>query len=66
MKHWTTMDTPEKVVMGILDLAITSKKNINNLLVSGIVPKFDKFNQKASEVSTILRNECKKKYFTNK
>ena len=60
MKHWITMETPEEVVMGILDLAITCKKNINNLSVSGIVPKFDKFNQKASEVSTILRKECKK------
>ena len=45
--------------MGILDLAVPAKKYAN-VLIPGIIPRFDKLNQKASEISKILRNECKK------
>ena len=52
-----TIDTPEEMTMGILNLAMTCKTVTNIAFVSGIVPRTDK-NEKASKVNSILRHEC--------
>ena len=53
-----TIDTPEEITMGILNLAITCKTDINSVFISDIVPRSDKLNEKASKVNSILRHEC--------
>ena len=42
------IDTPEEISMGIP----------NSVFMSGIVPRSDKVNEKASKVNSILRHEC--------
>ena len=37
-----TIDTPEEISMGILNLAMTCKTDINSVFISGIVPRSDK------------------------
>ena len=44
--------------MGILNLAMTCKMDTNSVFISGIVPRSDKLNEKASKVNSILRHEC--------
>ena len=44
--------------MGILNLAMTWKTDTNSVFISGIVPRSDKLNEKASKVNSILRHEC--------
>ena len=53
-----TIDTPEEATMGILNIAMTCKTDTSSVFISGIVPISDKLNEKASEVSSILRHEC--------
>ena len=53
-----TIDTPEEITMGILNLAVTCKTDRNSVFISGIVPRSDKLNKKASKVNSILRHEC--------
>ena len=53
-----TIDTTEEITMGILNLAVTCKTDTNSVFVSGIVPRSDKLNEKASKVNSILRHEC--------
>ena len=53
-----TMDKSEEITMGILNLAITCKTYTNSVFISGIVPRSDKLNEKASKVNSILRHEC--------
>ena len=53
-----TIDTPEEITMGILNLAMTCKTDTNSVFISGIVPRSDKLNEKASKVNSILRHEC--------
>ena len=43
-----TMDKSEEITMGILNLAITCKTYTNSVLISGIVPRSDKLNEKVS------------------
>ena len=50
--------TPEEITMGILKLAITCKTDANSVFMSGIVPRGDKLNEKASKANSILRHEC--------
>ena len=52
------IDTPEEITMGILNLAMTCKTDTNSVFISGIVPRSDKLNEKASKVNSILRHEC--------
>ena len=52
------IDTPEEITMGIFNLAMTCKTGTNSVFISGIVPRFDKLNEKASKVNSILRYEC--------
>ena len=37
---------------------MTCKTDTNSVFLSGIVPRYDKFNEKASKVNSILRDEC--------
>ena len=53
-----TLDTPEEITMGILNLAMTLKTDINSFFISGIVPRTDKLYEKTSKVNSILRHEC--------
>ena len=53
-----TIDTPEEITMGILNLAMTSRRNTNSIFIAGIVPRTDKLNEKASKVNSILKHEC--------
>ena len=53
-----TIDTPEEITMEILNLAMTCKTDTNSAFPSGIVPRSDKLNEKASKVNSILRHEC--------
>ena len=53
-----TIDTPEEITMGILNLAMTCKTDTNSVFISGIVPRSDKFNEKASKINSILRDKC--------
>ena len=53
-----TIDTPEEITMGILNLEMTCKTDRNSVFISGIVPRSDKLNEKASKVNSILRHEC--------
>ena len=43
--------------MGFLNLATTYKMDTNSVFISGIAPRSDKLNEKASKVSSILRHE---------
>ena len=53
-----TINTPEEIAMGILNLAMTFKTDTNSVFISRIVPRSDKMNEKASKVNSILRHEC--------
>ena len=53
-----TIDTPEEITMGILNLAMTCKTDTNSAFISGIVPRSDELNEKPSKVNSILRHEC--------
>ena len=53
-----TIYTPEEITVGILNLAMTCKTDTNSVFISGIVPRTDKLNEKASKVDGILRHEC--------
>ena len=53
-----TIDTPEEITMAILYLAMTCKTDTNSVFLSGIVPRSDKLNEKASKVNSIMRHEC--------
>ena len=44
--------------MGILNLAMTWKTDENSVFISGIAPRSDRLNEKASKVNSILRHEC--------
>ena len=47
--------------MRILILAMTCKTDANSVFISGIVPRSDKLNEKASKVNSILRHEGNKR-----
>ena len=51
------IDTPEEIAMGIFNLELTCKTDTKNVLISGIIPKSDKLNVKASKGNIILRHE---------
>ena len=53
-----TIDAPEEITMGIPNLAMTCKTGTNSVFISGIVPRSDKLNEKASKVNNLLRHEC--------
>ena len=53
-----TIDTPGEITTGILNLAMNCKTDTNNVFTSGIVPRSDKLNEKASKIKSILRHEC--------
>ena len=53
-----TIGTPQEITMGILNLTMTCKTDTNSVFISGIVPRSDKLNEKASKVNSILRHEC--------
>ena len=52
------IDTPEEITMAILNLAMTWKTDTNSVFTSGIVPRSDRLNEKASKDNSILRHEC--------
>ena len=52
------IDSPEEITMEILNLAMTCKADTNSVFISGIAPRTDKLNEKASKVNSILRHEC--------
>ena len=45
----------------IIEVALLRKSDNNNVLVSGIIPRSDKLNAKATEVNRHLKNECHKR-----
>ena len=45
--------------MGIINLAMTCKTDTNSVFISGINPRSDQLNEKATKVNSILRHECK-------
>ena len=53
-----TIKTPEEITMGILNLAMTCKTDTNRVFISGIVPRSDKLNEKASKENSIQRHQC--------
>ena len=52
------IDTPEEITMAILNLAMTCKTDTNSVFISGIVPRSDRLNEKASKDNRILKHEC--------
>ena len=53
-----TIDTPEQTTMGILKLAIARKTGTNIVIISGVVPRSDKHNERSLKVNNFLRHEC--------
>ena len=53
-----TIDTPEEITMGILDLAMPCKTDTNSVFITGIIPRSGKLDEKASKVNSFLRHEC--------
>ena len=49
-----TIDTPEGITMGVINLTMTCKTDTNTVLISGIVPRSDNLNEKASKVNSTL------------
>ena len=45
----------------IIEVALLSKSDNNNVLVSGKIPRSDKLNTKAIKVNRHLKNECRKR-----
>ena len=48
----------EQIAKNIIELATDMKTNNNNIMVSGIIPRNDKWNQKAMEVNSFLKSFC--------
>ena len=53
-----TIDTPEEITMGILNLTMAYKMDTNSVFISGIVTKSEKLNGKVSKVNSTLRHVC--------
>lgn len=49
---------PNEIAIEILDLAGTIKKESNEIIISGIIPRRDFLNEKAKEVNSILKSLC--------
>ena len=49
-----TIDTPEGITMGVINLTMTCKTDTNTVFISGIVPRSDNLNEKASKVNSTL------------
>ena len=49
-----TIDTPEGITMGVINLTMTCKTDTNIVFISGIVPRSDNLNEKASKVNSTL------------
>ena len=49
-----TIDTPEGITMGDINLTMTCKTDTNTVFISGIVPRSDNLNEKASKVNSTL------------
>ena len=45
----------------IIEVALLCKSDNDNVLISGIIPRSDKLNPKATEVNRHLKNECRKR-----
>ena len=54
---------PLEIANEIMDLALEVKTNLNEVMVSGIVPRRDKLNDKGKEVNNILQSLCVSKNF---
>ena len=52
-------DTPKKIVNDIIQLGeVIKTEKKNDAVVSGICPRKDRFNQKASDVNQLLAGKC--------
>ena len=49
-----TIDTPEGITMGVINLAMTCKTDTNTVFISGIAPRSDNLNEKASKANSML------------
>ena len=63
--HVGTNDLPsnknsDEVVNEIVEFAISIETNENNVVVSGIVSRKDRFNNKTKEVNENLKDKCEK------
>ena len=53
-----TEKTSSQIAKSIIDLTTSLKNNGNSVIVSGIVPRFDNLNNKATEVNKHLVLRC--------
>ena len=57
----STNDSPEMVADKIVETAESIKKEDNNVVLSAIVPRGDKINEKAKKVDSLLEKACNQK-----
>ena len=50
--------SPAEIKDEIINLAKNVKKDTNLVVISGIIPRNDSFNNKANQVNSLLQNEC--------
>ena len=48
----------KEIAKEIVELAIDTKNEKNEIMISGVVPRKDNLNEKAKEVNTCLQNLC--------
>ena len=58
-------DTPEKIANDVIHLGKVVKTEKSNVVISGICPRRDRFNQKATEVNQLLTGKCGENGFQN-
>ena len=51
-------DRPEKIANDIIQLGTIIKMKKNDVVISGICPRRDRFNQKANDVNEFLAGKC--------
>ena len=57
----STNDSPKMIVYKIVETAESLKTEDNNVILSAIVPRGDKLNEKAEEVNNLLEKACYQK-----
>ena len=48
----------KEIALNIIELAMDLKTEINNIMLSSIIPRNDKLNEKGAEVNNILKSLC--------
>ena len=55
--------SPHEISSDIMKLTLELKHPNKDIMVSGIVPRMDKFNDKGIQANNVLKSECKKYNF---